>query len=372
MKQEEIIQYYIQLKKERLFLNSKQNLEKNILLSCALESTLLNFPSFSFGFLAFSLIHFFYLQSLFYLGTSNYVTNHHPFFQEIFSEYQQTISRIVEAVDFCNCDHPAKIFGFYYYLLENGYFSYGKKFEFDSNNYDAIYSYNSNFSIIDGSGVCRHVANHFVDVLKQMGFSASVVGCSLHDFWFDVRQYVDLEELKLKVCHSISLPDLDDKLYFEHLKSFFAYCFGNHIMTGIEWNHKAYWFDASNNCFFVKYNKKNLTFVDLEQIEQSKLPKRVFLVPIRFGLGTIQKLYSNHMDQNFINHLTNLDCERIKEMGDEYRIGFESAMNSKDKLEKLYEANLESYKSIVCKLEQYRKAIDVYEKSLKKSKKIIL
>lgn len=139
----------------------------------------------------------------------------------LYDEYLSILGEYYKDLDLDN------IFEKYSFMLQNGYLSYGNRFDFedpelDPNKYGGI-------DVINGRGVCRNVNCCFTDLLKKMGYDAGNI--------YGVLEY---NELALAP---------------------------NHVLTWVKKDDKLYLYDALNNKKFIKHGciyldeKSNMLFI---------------------------------------------------------------------------------------------------------------
>lgn len=86
--------------------------------------------------------------------------------------YNELIENYVKLNKKFGFNNPAEMSAMFNFLLYNGYLSYNKGFKFTSNGVTDINAIDG-ANIINGKGVCRHIAGMFTDVLNKNGVESS-------------------------------------------------------------------------------------------------------------------------------------------------------------------------------------------------------
>lgn len=97
--------------------------------------------------------------------------------QELYDEATSEVSDLIKTIGF---DNSIECFYFVDYLLSNGYLSL-EDFSYDDNaDFLDLYDYDAlGADVLYGTGVCRHTADFYTNVLKKAGYDAYTSACYL-------------------------------------------------------------------------------------------------------------------------------------------------------------------------------------------------
>lgn len=281
----------------------------------------------------------------------NYAVINHPFYQEAVKMYQECNARVIETFLKLPTTHPIGISGAYYYLLKRGYFSVQHHFQRKNNVQDiALDIPNLGLEIITGKGVCRHIASHLNDILKEMNFTTTPVKVSLDDKIPHIPQSVRLPDLKednfMSTPPQKNVRSLEEYSFEDRLFKKISYFIGNHLINGIMYQEKAYWIDLMNLfCYHSKRDNRLYFYQD---------------APINYHIPLRNKILTEmyEIDQKCLKDLLSKQCASVTEIQEEYLLGQQYAQEQRDKFDQIYQENQAYYTKIVENLNQLQTLVE--------------
>ena len=285
----------------------------------------------------------------FFLGKS-----HNKNIKEITNLYNEFIINYNKLNKTFELSNPIEIYTMFNYLLRNGYLSVNKEFEFSKENVKDIRDI-MGVNVINGQGVCRHIAPMFTDILNNFGIEScqlgvysrgvnlNVLNVNVLDYQKYTKDYL-IAWAKTYIPDEIAykhMVDLINKLIDEeHLnieivpaviedKNPIFKQLGNHTMTLAYKDGKSYYLDPSLDEIYridikkdyTLYGKPNIdipiikasishfcnnqdldSYLKIKHIIESKCPSISLEKEIKLIYNTKNK-YTNNMDilEHFYN-----------------------------------------------------------------------
>lgn len=196
---------------------------------------------------------------------------------EIKAIYDEIIKNYNKMNKVFDLNNPVEIHTMFNYLLYKGYLSKGKKFEFgDANARDIETLYGAN--VVNGQGVCRHIALMLKDVFNDYGINSNVLLVyvrklviyrqtegdrpeqtieQLYDF---VRKYINDEEMKKFFNELIEKEgtDLSLSYSYEDDKKNTVKRKGNHLITLANKDGISYFLDPTQTRMYKLSSDHNI------------------------------------------------------------------------------------------------------------------
>ena len=232
------------------------------------------------------------------------------------NSYNKILKKFNELANELGVKEPINLFLLYTFMYSNGYLSYDKDFDFGSSP-DIICNFGS--SVINGKGVCRHIASLFTDILnfsENNGIKAGTIGVYAYDNQLDDNE----NELVNK--------SIDKNLLLKPIYKIL----GNHAITMCEYEGKLYAFDPTNE-------------TNLKIIDPKKLIFRGYGLDCKYLNNVINFLKRNNIEMIRILKKRNFyiysedDLKKVEDFG-------KLIEENKDKIEKFYEDNKDLYSII--------------------------
>ena len=301
-----------------------------------------------------------YVFLTYYLGNNIAGSqNHTRDVKEIKVIYDEIITNYNKLNRVFDLNDPVEIYTMYNYMVYKGYLSKDKNFELsDKNSRDITLIYGAN--VINGQGVCRHIAIMLKDIFNDYGIDSNIVAVTMPsnvvvtmhkdddktiktvDEMYDfVRKYINNEEQQKVFNEKIEQINEKISLSFrlEDKPNLIGRITGDHVITLAVKDGKSYTLDPTQSRIYkLKENDKNflydsetdkikihyagLGFFGLEKYKNIKLIKANILLPSS----------SVEEDQVLIQRISKL-CE-----------------NNQDIFEQFYNDNSEMYNEISSKL----------------------
>lgn len=171
-------------------------------------------------------------------------------------------------------EKPMEIFAAYYYLVRNGYLSIDKTFYADRNDR----KFHTPSSIIEGTGVCRHLSPFLTDLLNVFDYDAYNIGMYLRD---EDKIYVFNEEFYYRLPNfdssSEDVLEKNESFLIKIISSIFQILNGNHVNTFLYDKNRSYILDPMNNTVYLiknhgasSFGKENPCSLKYKKIMDSK------------------------------------------------------------------------------------------------------
>ncbi len=203
--------------------------------------------------------------------------------KELYNEFIKRYNKLNKEFDFNN---PVQVFTMYTYLLNKGYFSKDKSFEFSKANARDIEPI-MGANVMTGTAVCRHTSVMLADVLNDYGINAGQIGAYTRDFVININTHVEDGWTKEECMNWIRKHIVDDDVYakltmainilYDQMhtsvtleakkseeKNVLKRVFGNHAITFAYDDKNDYFFDPTNDRIYRAKEDGNLADYDTE------------------------------------------------------------------------------------------------------------
>lgn len=216
--------------------------------------------------------------------------------KELEELYQEFLKNYCQFNNFFELDNPIQIQIMFSYLLEEGYLSYHKSFNFK--NSSESFHWLDGTRVIEGQAVCRHISSMFKDILQTLGFSAYKLPVHITKAEKNIlplQQKLNLEEFKEFLLYRLNQLKISPKEYQEFLQyinssnlqlgesnEVLFYCnnekklklvSSNHVITAVFTSEKDYFLDPTQ-CRI--YHRKNSKILYDEEVDC-----KIFEIPAR-------------------------------------------------------------------------------------------
>lgn len=281
--------------------------------------------------------------------------------KELYNEFIENYVKLNKKLDFNN---PAEMSAMFNFLLYNGYLSRDKKFQFSSKGVTDINAIDGT-NILNGKGVCRHIAGMFTDVLNQSGVEASRLCVyspvpeitvkvlekpkySLEEL-YDIARKRALDEdtynLIMKLIKEFAVDkghDIDLVFTQTDEKNPIKRMTGNHTISFATSDGVGYYLDPTLNGCYIK-GESDKTLIDAYQFS---LEARIAPSIIFNDADSFKKLRKG---------VVTLDTLSMEELGNLQRNARNICKENLDLFEQFYEENHELYEDISEKVLQLKR-----------------
>lgn len=257
-------------------------------------------------------------------------------YKDIRPIYDKIIKNYTKLNKEFNFKNPLEVYSTYIFMLNNGYLSNGKSFEHydDRNNVKERFGLN----VINGRGVCRHIAALLNDEFKDLGLESSVAGVSLPTCYIEA----DEDKFNKMVDDAINgiIPSEIDKEFvrsvFKYEKKLFLPLL-NHDMNFVFYDGINYFLDPTNNMtFHLNKDDCKLHSIDYEA-KFIKFQRESFRESLKLKRYMYNKPFLDFDSENEIISRTTSICEE-----------------NEDIFEKFYDENKDYYNDISKRLAKIR------------------
>ena len=285
--------------------------------------------------------------------------------KQIKESYNELIKKYNKLNKEFNLNNPIQIHTMYSYLVDNGYLSTGKKFEFSDSqarDYKSIMGAN----ILTGKGVCRHISSMLTDILNDYNIEAgTLVGCTekpiINIKTLDEQKYTK-EEL-ITWIKSNTIDESTRNFLFEIInifekenslkieleykteeeKNILKKLVGNHAITYAYQDGNSYYLDPTQNRI---YRKENNILTDLD----IKITPKQFMSTIGFDNYKINKNIRNRQKEEY-------KTVSIEEQEELRKDTLNKCKNNMDVFEEFYQDNADLYEETSNKILTIQKRI---------------
>ena len=167
--------------------------------------------------------------------------------------YDDIIKRYTKLNKEFDFKNPLEVYSCYIYMLNNGYLSSSKKFNYKNEDVND-FAERLGFDVVNGHGVCRHIASLLNDEFKDLGFSSAVASVSLPKKYIKIY---DAEAFKPIIQNAINgiVPTtlLDDNNLsivgpaFKYNKNIIGRFKTNHCINFVCYDGINYFLDPTND-----------------------------------------------------------------------------------------------------------------------------
>lgn len=178
---------------------------------------------------------------------SNYFNNSLEYY-ELKKVYVEVLDEIVKFMKKNKCKCPMEFFAMYSYLVRNGYLSLDKKFCYDIDVKNDVFSLRG-INVIEGRGVCSHITSMLTDILVGANYGAENVNMNINDF-IQINFSFD-NFLGDKGIYNVegNFSTGNKVNFFSNLiNNIYSY---NHMATFVKDNTTSYIMDPTNDTLFV-------------------------------------------------------------------------------------------------------------------------
>lgn len=207
--------------------------------------------------------------------------------KELEELYQEFLKNYCQFNNFFELDNPIQIQIMFSYLLEEGYLSYHKSFNFK--NSSESFHWLDGTRVIEGQAVCRHISSMFKDILQTLGFSAYKLPVHITKAEKNIlplQQKLNLEEFKEFLLYRLNQLKISPEEYQEFLpyinssnlqlgesNEVLFYCnnekklklaSSNHVITAVFTSEKDYFLDPTQCRVYHRKNSKILYDEDVD------------------------------------------------------------------------------------------------------------
>ena len=194
--------------------------------------------------------------------------------RELRKIYDEFIKKYNELNKMFNLKDPYELQVLYSYLYKNGYLSKDKEFEFKNRKQKDIPNiYGA--EIINGKGVCRHIAAMFSDILNDYGILSSELAVHIYFYYVDAVESKDgdmsKEDLE-KWAHENIVDEDNLKVFLWDIKKYegngyiatiddysrihlLSRLIGNHAISYANYDGKSYFLDPTQDNFYRRSDK---------------------------------------------------------------------------------------------------------------------
>ena len=157
--------------------------------------------------------------------------------------YEQILNNICIYIKNTNITNPKDIMHLLNKILNKGYLSYKKKFKYDN---ITSKSFEFSYQIINGSGVCRHIAQLTTDIFKKLGYEAYDLFCT--------------DNKDNKPRHMITMVNYNNKIYYLDTTNNIVYNYYEGILKNSKINYMPINIYSKN---FNQIDEKDIDFITI-------------------------------------------------------------------------------------------------------------
>ena len=200
----------------------------------------------------------------------------------------------------------------YSYLVRNGYLSLDKKFCYDIDVKNDVFSLRG-INVIEGRGVCRHTTSMLTDILVGANYGAANVNMNINDFIQINFSFDDFlcdkgiynVEGNFSTCNKVNFFSnlINNIYYYNHMATFVKDNTTSYIMDPT--NDTLFVVDANHNVFpinnfsdkvrvSIKKKKRNVT--DMERLQKDVYKYRNIWNWCLDSNESFDKFYRKHRD----------------------------------------------------------------------------
>ena len=178
---------------------------------------------------------------------SNYFNNSLEYY-ELKKVYVEVLDEIVKFMKKNKCKCPMEFFAMYSYLVRNGYLSLDKKFCYDIDVKNDVFSLRG-INVIEGRGVCSHITSMLTDILVGANYGAENVNMNINDF---IQMNFSFDDF----LGDKGIYNVEDNFSTGNKVNFFSNLINNiysynHMATFVKDNTTSYIMDPTNDTLFV-------------------------------------------------------------------------------------------------------------------------
>ena len=233
---------------------------------------------------------------------------------EIKNLYQEFITNYNKLNKDFNFDNPVQIFTMYNYLLNRGYLSKGKEYEFSSAQARDI-SQIAGTNVLTGRAVCRHTSALLGDILKDYGFQTGGLVAYMRSYIININTKSENLWTREECVQWVRTHMVDERaykllmiaievLYDEHnkgmvieaktedIKNPLKRFFGNHAITFAFDGKYSYYLDPTNERIYRAVDDH--TLMDAEDQLSIKKGSSILVNDGASYRFMLQKLKENH------------------------------------------------------------------------------
>lgn len=233
------------------------------------------------------------------LNTPQKLHAYHQQMKELKKLYYTYLTNFINIIRQMGFNNPIEICALFRYCLEKGYLSNGGQFTFenifpDISNIEGVH-------VIEGHGVCRHIAPMLRDILNLLNIPSAILTLYARELtnvnvdFSDDKSNVAPEKI-IRLLGRLNITSEQIALISEECNNFTNYLeiralyeeydtpIGNHVITLASYNNIGYLLDASKNGFYIYHKEEDylqsyrvLGHIIPEEIKWDNLrcPKRV-------------------------------------------------------------------------------------------------
>ena len=303
----------------------------------------------------------FYLYCGLFFSRGKYYTKD---FNQIRSLYQEFITNYNQLNEIFDFDNPIQIYVMYNYLLEKGYLSVNKKFEYlNQAEKDIKILYGAD--VIMGKGCCRHISAMLTDILNDYGIESSQLGVYSFRYGVNVKfleypkytkeelidwvqTHITAENTYMKMMEIIKNLVDEEGLSIELStritkdKNILKRKIGNHAITFSVKDGKSYYLDPTEVVIYrVNEEDKNIL-----------CDGKGNAISIKFLGSTILNDFSDYLKKEVLQQYPSVTREEEKKMIVKTTM---DCKNNMDIFEKFYHENKDLYGDISDKMLKIKK-----------------
>ena len=255
-------------------------------------------------------------------------------------DYDEFVKKYNELNKYFDFDNPIQIYTMYTYLLNNGYISRGKDFEFSDDSHDVESLFGAN--VLNGKGVCRHIALLLTDILNDYGIEAANLPVYLGNFrigarildekkysieelndWIELHESDDEKIIKLFEMINKLIGGLQIGIEFYYAPDKKQHLFihrSNHVITSAVKDDHFYFLDPTNSKVLKRSEEDKRLLVNDGYIEVIKAGRSYGIDNYRRLKNALNGDYTNIPDEesNKMIKDTLKICKSHKGMFDEF------------------------------------------------------
>ena len=226
--------------------------------------------------------------------------------------YQEVLNSIYSLFCMLEITNPIDIFVLYSYLVRKGYLSVDHLFVCSNDVTDSIPLLAVN--VIEGAGVCRHIACLLTDIYKNFGYISANISMFLE------RYPSSFTKEDYSCDGAFSCTDTQNPY--------------NHLVSLVKDRNGTLLFDALNDYIFFVWNHNNIS--------------PVFMPDIFVKCG-YEKFFNSQIDRNFSYYLQNTNLDTVVNIRDCYNYRWDFCKKNQEYFDDFYLHNCDLYQDVTAK-----------------------
>ena len=279
--------------------------------------------------------------------------------------YDEFLNNYIKLCDELNITNPTEMYCMYEFLLQRGFLSYQHKFKYDSSRKYLKHVTLEGSTILTGYGVCRHIAPALADIYTKKGYHSKVIAINSRNYVDEqvekmryenqdeeitkenIKRYINsmvtgnkANKIFQRICHEITEGTYEESTVFKQLTDV---AFGNHVITYVNKDNIAHFFDPTNSRIYQLIKEPYLILSD----EFSKYPLKL--------IASLAHNPTFKRSPDFFDEFKDVQCPSKEEEEQIIHETLAFCEKNIDAFEYFYQDNCEIYQEVSNKINQLTK-----------------